>query len=66
MTLPSRGPKSGRNGYITHAFSGVPNAECGDKIRCGYLTTTILWAHTTLGMESSAPFVKERSPKKRM
>ena len=23
--MPSRGPKRGRNGYITPAFSGVPN-----------------------------------------
>ena len=36
--LPSRGPKRGRNCYVTPAFSGVPNAKRGDKIRTGYLT----------------------------
>ena len=36
--LPSRGPKRGRNCYVTPAFSGVPNAKRGDKIRNGYLT----------------------------
>ena len=32
------GPKRGQRCYITPAFSGVPNAKCGEKIRCGYLT----------------------------
>ena len=36
---PSRGPKRGRNCYVTRAFSGVPNAKHGNKIRrSGYLT----------------------------
>ena len=30
-----------------------------------YSTTTMLWAHTVLGTESSAPFVKERGPKRK-
>ena len=47
--LPSRGPKRGRKCYVTPAFSGVPNAKCGEqnqkgsptkgnKIRSGCLT----------------------------
>ena len=36
--LPSRGPKRGRNCYVTPAFSGIPNAKRGEKIRSGYLT----------------------------
>ena len=32
------GPKRGRKCYITPAFSGVPNAKRGDKIRSGCLT----------------------------
>ena len=36
-TLPLRGPKKRRNCYITPAFSGIPNAKRGDKIRSGYL-----------------------------
>ena len=32
------GPKRGRKCYITPAFSGVPNAKRGEKIRSGYLT----------------------------
>ena len=38
--LPSQGAKRGRNCYVTPAFSGVPNAKRGDKIRSGYLTNT--------------------------
>ena len=34
--LPSRGPTSWRNYYVTPAFSGVPTQ--GDKIKSGYLT----------------------------
>ena len=36
--LSSRGPRRGRKGYITPAFSGVPNAKRGDKIASGYPT----------------------------
>ena len=36
--LPLRGPKSRRNCYVAPAFSGIPNAKRGDKIRSGYLT----------------------------
>ena len=36
--LPSPGPKRGRNCYVTPAFSGIPNAKRGEKIRSGYLT----------------------------
>ena len=36
-TLPSRGPKRGRNSYVIPAFSGVPNVKRGEKIRSGYL-----------------------------
>ena len=42
--LPSRGPRRGRNCYVTPAFSGVPNAKRGDKIRSGYLTPAFLGA----------------------
>ena len=38
LTPPSRGPKRGRNCYVTLAFSGVPNAKRGRKIRIGSLT----------------------------
>ena len=41
--LPSRGPTSGRNFYVTPTFSGVP--ESGDKIKSGYLTTALSGAH---------------------
>ena len=34
--LRSRGPKRGRNRYVTPAFSGVPNAKRGEKIRSGF------------------------------
>ena len=34
----SRGPKRGQNCYIIPAFSGIPNAKRGEKIRSGYLT----------------------------
>ena len=37
---PSRGPKKGRDCYVTPAFSGVPNAKCMEKIRIAYLTPT--------------------------
>ena len=36
--LPSLGPKRGPNCYLTPAFSGIPNAKRGEKIRSGYLT----------------------------
>ena len=36
--LSSRGPTRGRNCYVTPAFSGLPNAKKGEKIRRGYLT----------------------------
>ena len=36
--LPSRGPKRGRNCYITPAFLGVPNGKRGEKIRMESLT----------------------------
>ena len=36
--LPSRGPKRGRNCYVTLAFSGIPNANREEEIRSGYLT----------------------------
>ena len=32
------GGKRGQNCYITPAFSGVPNAKCGEKIKSGCLT----------------------------
>ena len=41
--LPSRGPRRGRNYYVTCASSGVPNR--GDKIRSGYLTPAFSGAH---------------------
>ena len=36
--LLSRGPKKGRKCYVIPAFSGVPNAKRGEKIRSGCLT----------------------------
>ena len=36
--LPSRGPKRGRNCYVTLAFSGVPKAKRGENIKIGCLT----------------------------
>ena len=42
--LPSLGPKRGRNCYVTPAFSGIPNAKRGKKIRSGYLTPAFLGA----------------------
>ena len=36
--LPLRGPKRRRNCYVTPAFSGIPNAKRGEKIRSDYLT----------------------------
>ena len=43
-TLPSRGPTSGRNCYVTPAFPGVPNAKRREKIRSGHLTPAFLGA----------------------
>ena len=37
-SLPSEGPKRGRNRYVIPTLSGVPNAKRGEKIRNGYLT----------------------------
>ena len=42
--LPSLGPKRGRKCYVTPAFSGIPNAKLGDKIRSGYLTLAFFGA----------------------
>ena len=39
---PLGGPHVGKDSYITPAILGVPNAKRRDKIRIGYLTTTIL------------------------
>ena len=44
-TLSPRGPKRGRACYVTLAFSGVPNAKRGKKIRTSYLTLPFLDAH---------------------
>ena len=43
--LPSRGPTSGRDCYVTLAISGVPNAKRGEKIRIGFLTPAFSGAH---------------------
>ena len=45
--LPSRAPKRGQNWYLTPAFSGVPNAKRGYKIRSGCLTLAFLGARKT-------------------
>ena len=42
--LPSRGPRRGRDSYVTRACSGVANAKRGDEIRTGYLTPAFLGA----------------------
>ena len=42
---PSRGCKSGQNGYTTPAVLGVPNAHCGDEIRSGYSSPVVLGTH---------------------
>ena len=49
-TLPLRGPKRRRNCYITPAFSGIPNAKRGDKIRSGYLTPAFSGAQKRAGL----------------
>ena len=41
--LPSQGPTSGQNCYVTSLFSGVPSKV--DKIQKGYLTPAFLGAH---------------------
>ena len=38
-SLRSRGPKSGRNGHMPHAFSG-PTVQHGQKLKSGYSTPT--------------------------
>ena len=45
--LPSQGPTSGWNCYVTPAFSGVPGK--GDKIRSGYITPAFLGVPTPAG-----------------
>ena len=41
-SLPSRGPKRGRNHYVTPAFSGSPTPSTGKKIRNGRVTLAFL------------------------
>ena len=38
--LLSQGPRRGRKCYGTPAFSGVPNAKCGERMSTRYLTPT--------------------------
>ena len=40
-TLPSQGPKTGQNCYLTRALSRIPKK--GDKIRNGYTTPAFSW-----------------------
>ena len=48
--LPSWRPKRGRDCGVTLAFSGVPNAKRGEKIRSGYLTPAFLGAQKGAGL----------------
>ena len=45
--LPSRGPKRGRNCYVTPAFSGVPNAKRGEQNQKWLPHPCLLWRPTT-------------------
>ena len=40
LEVPNR--EKFKSGYLTTAFSGVPNDKCGNKIRSGYLTPALL------------------------
>ena len=44
-SLPSQGPKRGRNRYVTPAFSGVPNAKRKEEIRISRLTPVFIGAN---------------------
>ena len=57
--LPSRGPTTGQNCYVTLAFSGVPRR--GDKIRGGYITPCLLRG-PTLGRIAMPPRRSQGSP----
>ena len=43
---------------------GGPQQQCGDKIRSGYLTTTISGAHVILGTENKCTICEGERPKK--
>ena len=65
-TLPSQGPKRGRNCYVTPAFSGAPNTKRGDKIRSGCLAIAFSELAFALGARCAVdkpPLVDEVRPK---
>ena len=61
---PSRGPKRGRNCYVTPAFSGVPNAKRGDKITSGYLTPTFSGAQKRAELHITPAFSRVPNAKR--
>ena len=58
--LPSRGPKNGRIGYVTRAFSGVPNK--GDKIRIAYNTAAFSGGQKWVDCTGGVSLVQVRDP----
>ena len=58
--LPSRGPKRGRECYITPAFSGAPNAIRRERIKSGYLSSIF---STTRSATRAFPGVPDPHPK---
>ena len=62
--LPSRGSKRGRNRYVTPAFSGVPNAMCGEKNGIGYLTPAL--SETRTRVESLCNRCISRGPQRQV
>ena len=54
--MPSRGSKRGRNRYVTRAFSGVPTAKRGEKIRIGHLTRACSGAQKTAELPQNPAF----------
>ena len=57
--LPLRGPKRGRKCYVTRAFSGVPNAKCGDRNPQSSYT-----AYSILGTVHKGTICGGKKPKK--
>ena len=60
-----RGGTCGQDGHITYVILG-PNGKRGDKIRSGYLTTTVSRAHAILSTENKCINWEGRRPRKTM
>ena len=43
--LPSMGPTSGQNCYVTPRISGIPNGKRGETVKSGCLTPAFSTAH---------------------